>query len=166
MNQDKSAGQGEALERPPTLLETFGTHPLGITAGLLVGALIGFFGGLAAGPIGSLLGAVGGAVIGAMIGASLTVGPEVDLKPHDRYWREHYPQRPYVPAGADYADYGPAYRHGSRAGLRAKQPRGWPEAEAGLARTWDANKEGSRLDWEQARPAVRDAWDRLHEAPA
>jgi hypothetical protein len=91
MNQDESAGQGDALERPPTLLATF---------------------------------------------------------------------------GADYADYGPAYRHGSRACLRAKQPRDWPEAEAGLARTWDANKEGSRLAWEQARPAVRDAWDRLHEAPA
>jgi hypothetical protein len=37
MNQDESAGQGDALESPPTLLETFGTHPLGRTAGLIAG---------------------------------------------------------------------------------------------------------------------------------
>jgi hypothetical protein len=143
------------------LLETMATHPLGVVGGAITGALVGVVGGLAAGPVGSLLGAVIGAVIGAAIGASLTVGPQVDLSRQNRYWHEEYASRPYVPDGASYADYGPAYRHGSRAALHSAQPRDWPQAEDQLARGWKAARESSRLGWEEARPAVRDAWQRV-----
>lgn len=166
MNDHQPNQQGAPQARPPSLLETVGTHPLGSAAGAIGGALLGFVGGLAAGPIGSLLGAVGGAVVGGAIGASVSVGPEIDVAAHDRYWREHYAQRPYVPAGADYADYGPAYRHGSRGYLRRRRPPGWDAAQAGLARGWDAARDGSRLSWQQAEPAVRDAWERLQRGPA
>ena len=142
------------------LLETLATHPLGVVGGAITGMLVGLVGGLAAGPVGSLLGAVIGAVAGAMVGASLAAGPEVDVSEHDRYWRQDYATRPYVPEGASYDDYGPAYRHGSRAALRSAQPRDWPAAEDKLARGWNASRETSRLGWEQARPAVRDAWER------
>jgi len=165
MNDDKPADKGDATQRLPSLLELIGTHPVGITAGVIGGALMGAFGGMAAGPVGSLLGAVGGALAGGALGASISVGPEIDTGPHDRYWREHYATRSYVPAGADYADYGPAYRHGTRAYLSAARPRDWPDVEADLASGWEAAKGSSRLTWEEAKPAVRDAWDRLHHPP-
>jgi predicted lipid-binding transport protein (Tim44 family) len=143
------------------LLETMATHPLGLVGGAIAGALVGLVGGLAAGPVGSLVGAVFGAVAGAVIGASMTVGPGVDVSEQDRYWRGEYASRPYVPDGASYADYGPAYRHGSRAAMHSAQPRDWPAAEDQLGRDWQAARESSRLGWEQARPAVRDAWERV-----
>lgn len=143
------------------MLETLATHPLGVVGGAISGALIGFFGGLAAGPIGSLLGAVAGLVAGAAIGASMAPGPQVDVSEHDRHWEQEYAARPYVPDNASYADYGPAYRHGSRAALHSPRPRDWPAAEDRLARGWPAARESSRLGWEEARPAVRDAWERV-----
>lgn len=143
------------------LLETIGTHPLGVFGGAISGALIGLVCGLAAGPVGSLLGAVGGAVAGVMIGGSMAVGPEVDVSEQDRFWRQEYGARPYVPDGASYDDYGPAYRHGSRAALDPARPPDWPSAQDRLARGWEAARENSRLDWNEAEPAVRDAWERV-----
>jgi hypothetical protein len=143
------------------LLETIATHPLGVVGGLIAGALIGFVGGLAAGPVGSLLGAVAGAVAGAAIGGSMMVGPQVDVSGQDRFWRQDYATRPYVPSGASYDDYGPAYRHGSRAALQSAQPREWPAAQDQLAGDWEAARESSRLGWNEAQPAVRDAWERV-----
>jgi hypothetical protein len=142
-------------------LETMGTHPLGVFGGAISGTLIGLVGGLAAGPVGSLLGAVLGAVVGALIGASIAVGPEVDVSEQDRFWRQEYAARPYVPDDASYDDYGPAYRHGSRAALHSARPRDWPAAQDRLARSWEAAHEDSRLAWEEAEPAVRDAWERV-----
>jgi hypothetical protein len=164
MNQDEPAGQDDIGRRSPSLLEAVATHPFGTTAGVIGGALLGFVAGMAAGPLGSLVLAVGGALLGGAIGSSFSVGPEIDMSTHDSYWREHHASRPYVPAGADYADYGPAYRHGTRESLRAAAARDWRDAEADLARGWDANKGASRLSWEEAKPAVRDAWDRLQSA--
>jgi predicted lipid-binding transport protein (Tim44 family) len=143
------------------LLETIATHPLGVVGGAIAGALVGCAGGIAAGPLGSLLGALGGAVAGAVIGASIAVGPQVDVSEQDRSWRQDYSARPYVPQGASYDDYGPAYRHGSRAALRSAQPRDWAAAHDKLARGWKAARESSRLGWDEARPAVRDAWERV-----
>ena len=143
------------------LLETMGTHPLGVFGGAISGALIGLVGGLAAGPIGSLLGAVGGAVAGAVVGVSIAVGPQVDVSEQDRFWRQEYGVRPYVPDDASYDEYGPAYRHGSRAALRSTKPRDWPAAQVRLARSWEAAREDSRLVWDEAEPAVRDAWERV-----
>jgi hypothetical protein len=98
------------------------------------------------------------------IGASSTVGPQIDVSGQDRYWREHYATRPYVPAGADYADWGPAYRHGARACLSAAQPRDWHSVEAALAQQWPGCREDSRLAWEEASRAVHDAWERVGAA--
>ncbi|MFD1581518.1 hypothetical protein [Ramlibacter ginsenosidimutans] len=142
------------------LLETLGTHPLGVFAGAISGALIGMIGGLAAGPVGSLVMGVGGAIAGALIGASIGAGPKVDVSEQDRYWQEEYKGRPYVPQGASYGDYGPAYRHGTRSALQG-QPRDWPATEDQLARSWQAARGTSRLGWEEALPAVRDAWERV-----
>jgi hypothetical protein len=153
------------MERGPSLIEKIGVNPLGTLVGVLCGGLLGIVAGLAAGPVGSLLLAVGGALVGGALAASASAGTETDVAPHDNYWREHHASRPYAPAGADYADYGPAYRHGSRAYLRAPHPGTWQDTEAQLARDWDAARGKSRLSWEEARPAVRDAWERLQKPP-
>lgn len=114
---------------------------MGLLGGAISRALIGFVGGLTAGPVGSLLGAVAGAVIGG----SIAVGPEVDVSDQDRFWRQEYAARPYVPDDASYADYGPAYRHGSRAALHSGRLRDWPAAQDRLARNWEAAREDPRL---------------------
>lgn len=164
MNEDKPAARGDTPEQIPSLMEKVGTHPLGTAAGFVGGAVAGALAGVAADPVGSLLGAVGGALLGGALGASTSVGPEIDISKHDRYWLEHYATRPYVPADADYADYGPAYRHGTRAYLRAVRPSHWEDVEVDLAKGWEAGKGASRLTWEDAKLAVRDAWDRMHNA--
>jgi hypothetical protein len=164
MNEDKPAARTDITGQPPSLVEKVGTHPLGATAGVIGGAVTGALLGVAAGPVGSLLGAAGGALLGGALGTSATVGPQIDVSKEDCYWREHYATRPYVPAGADYADWGPAYRHGARACLSTAQPRDWHAVEAALAQQWPSCKEDSPLAWEEALPAVRDAWDRVDAA--
>jgi hypothetical protein len=103
-------------------------------------------------PLGAAAGVIGDALTGALVGVA----------EEDRYWREHYAKRPYVPAGADYADWGrrPAYRHGARACLSAAQARDWHAVEAELAQQWPSCKENSTRAREEALPAVRGAWDR------
>jgi hypothetical protein len=164
MNEDKPAARTDITEQAPSLVEKIGTHSLGATAGVIGGAVTGALVGVAAGPVGSVLGAVGGALLGGALGASTTVGPRIDLSQEDRYWCEHYATRPYVPGGAVYADWGPAYRHGARACLSAAQPRDWHAVEAELAQQWPSCNEDSRLAWEEALPAVRDAWERVDAA--
>ncbi len=165
MNEDKPVARGDITERYPTFVEKVGPHPLGTAAGVIGGAAAGALIGIAAGPVGSLVGAVGGGLLGGALGASVSVGPQIDMTKHDRYWLEHFATRPYVPAGADYADFGPAYRHGTREYLSAATPRDWSEVESDLAQGWEAAKGSSRLTWDDAKPAVRDAWDRLRNAP-
>jgi len=81
----------------------------------------------------SLLGAVGGALLGGALGASTSVGPEVDISKHDRYWLEHYATRPYVPADADYADYDRrTVTHTRVPACRASSH--WEDVEADLAK--------------------------------
>jgi hypothetical protein len=89
-----------------------------------------------------------------------TLSEEVDGCAEQRYWRDHYSSRPYVPSVASFEEYAPAYRYGwegrSRFGGRA-----FSEAEPDLQRDWDQFKGDCRLTWKQARRAVREAWDRV-----
>lgn len=169
MNEDKPAARGERRDKvADEAEEKLGTHPLGSTAGAVGGAVAGAVTGLAAGPVGSVAGAVGGAVLGAGLGASSTGGtaPVVDTSPHEAWWREHYASRPYVPAGAAYDDYEPAYRYGIERYMQTDRPREWNEVEDEMADGWPAAKGRSRLGWEEAKHAVRDAWERMREPQA
>jgi hypothetical protein len=170
MNEDKPVAKGDPKERArekvkQTIEENIGTHPLGATVGAIGGAVAGAIGGMAAGPVGSLAGAVGGAVLGGALGASSgNLAPDVDTAAHDAYWRENYASRPYVAAGTAFDDYEPAYRYGSASYLRAGRPRPWAEVETELAGGWDSARGNSRFGWQEAKHAVRDAWERLHDA--
>ena len=167
MDNEPYSPRDDELPASHSTMEALGTHPFGAVFGLLGGGLTGAVVGLAAGPVGLLAGAVGGAMLGVALATGSELAPRIDVGTHDRYWRENFTSRPYVPPGAYYADYGPAYRHGARAGLSGGQGHDWAEVEKDLAVQWDdEHRAGSRLSWQQALPAVRDAWERAQDSLA
>ena len=84
----------------------------------------------------------------------------IDTAREEAYWRAHFRNRPYVAADGIYDDYGPAFSYGVDAYGRHDGHR-FEEVEAELSRDWDRFKGSSRLSWEHAKSAVRDAWNRL-----
>ncbi len=128
----------------------------GVAGGAAAGAAVGGM----TGPVGAVVGAAAGAAIGAIAGKNLV---DVDPPVEDAYWRENYASRPYA-SGASYDDFGPAYHHGITAfGKYHGQGRSFDEIEPDLARDWTGARGTSTLDWERARPASRDAWQRLSD---
>ncbi len=75
----------------------------------------------------------------------------------DAYWRKRFIDREYVDPERDYEYYRPAYRYGWEArdhhGDRAFQ-----DVEQELRQGWDPVRMG--LEWQEARPAVRDAFEK------
>lgn len=136
------------------------------TGAVVGGALGGVAGGAAAGaavggmtgPVGALVGAAVGAVAGAVAGKGMT---NVDPVVEDTYWRDNYSSRPYVNGGT-YDDYGPAYQYGLAS--RAKYPgRSFDDVETDLGRDWSGSRGNSSLQWEHAKYASRDAWQRASD---
>jgi hypothetical protein len=86
----------------------------------------------------------------------------IDPNAEETYWRENYSSRPYVIHGASFNEYRPAFRHGVHAYGR-HEDHSFEHAEPELMRDWDHVKGMSSLTWEDARPAARDAWQRVNE---
>ena len=79
----------------------------------------------------------------------------------DDYWREQHGDREYVLTDMDFdSDYLPAYRYGVAVSGRYAD-RGFDEVSAEAGKGWKRAASGSQLTWEQAMPAVRDAFDRV-----
>lgn len=77
----------------------------------------------------------------------------------DRYYAQRFDQAGYRDPAYAYEDYRPAYRYGTQARSRHRD-RDWNDGvERELAGDWDRFKAGSRLSWEKAREAVREAFD-------
>jgi hypothetical protein len=138
-----------------------GAHPVGTGLGAAAGgAAAGALAGTVAGPVGTVVGAVAGAVAGGLAGKA--IAKSIDPTAEEAYWRENYSSRPYIPQGASYDEYGPAYRYGVDAYGRY-EGRSFEQAEPELLREWDRAKGTSRLTWENAKHAARDAWQRLSD---
>jgi hypothetical protein len=152
-----------------------GAHPVGVGIGTAVGgaaagaglgaaasaAAAGAAAGTVAGPVGAALGAVAGGVAGAFAGKA--IAEKVNPTEEDAFWRENYDGRPYVKKGASYEDYEPAYRYGWE--TRTKHTgMNFDEVESHLRSGWKNTNSG--LGWDAARPAVRDAWQRIDERSA
>ena len=134
-----------------------GSHPVGTGLGAAGGGAAGAAIGSAAGPVGTVVGAVAGAVAGGLGGKA--VAEQVDPTAEDAYWRANYANREYVTSGTDYTHYAPAYRYGWESrGQHAD--RSFDEVEPSLRERWALARGTSQLDWDAARPAVRDAWER------
>jgi hypothetical protein len=136
-----------------------GAHPVGVGVGAAAGgAAAGAAAGAVGGPVGAAVGAVVGAVAGGYAGKS--VAESIDPTAEDAYWRENYTSRPYYDKQSDYDDYAPAYRYGWESQSRYAGRR-FEEVENDLEREWNETHGDSALDWNRAKPATRDAWDRV-----
>ncbi len=151
-----------------------GAHPVGVGVGTAVGGAVGGAAlgaaastaaagaalGSAAGPVGTAVGVVAGGIIGAVVGKR--AAERVNPTEEDAYWKENYQSRPYVDKSAAYEDYRPAYQYGweSRERHEGKQ---FEDVEGDLSTGWSGMQ--PRMDWDKAKPAVRDAWDRAEQRP-
>ena len=130
----------------------------GVAGGVAGGAAAGAAIGGMTGPVGAAVGALAGAAVGALAGKGVANADPVE---EDTYWRDNYASRPYV-SGASYDEFGPAYRYGVDS-YSKYQGRSFDEVDADLSRDWGSIRGKSALDWERARPAARDAWQRLSD---
>ncbi len=136
-----------------------GSHPVGVgVGGIAGGAAGGALAGTIFGPIGTLVGAAVGVVAGAAAGKG--VAERVDPTGEMEYWREEHKNRDYVDSDRDFdKDYSAAYGYGLQA--REKHAgRTWDESEKDLQGNWTSARGDSTLEWEEARHAARDSWDR------
>ncbi|WP_353099424.1 hypothetical protein [Stenotrophomonas lactitubi] len=74
------------------------------------------------------------------------------------YWRDRYTSEPYYDNQLFFDDYEPAYQIGHTA--RAQDMiRAYEEIEGELESRWANERGKSRLEWAQARSAVRRGWE-------
>jgi hypothetical protein len=144
-------------------------HATGIAVGATMGATAGVVAlaaaqgagyGAAAGIPGIVAGIALGGAIGALAGedAAASVNPTEE----ETYWRENHEKQHYFSTLNTYDSYAPAYRFGVDA-YSIFVGRDFDEIEDQLGRQWDAGARGSsRLTWDSAKLATRDAYNRLH----
>lgn len=139
-----------------------GTHPVGTAVGGVAGAVAGGAAvGSVAGPLGAAVGAAIGAAAGGMSGK--VMADLVDPQMEDEFWRKNWSDRKYIDGGFTYdQDWGPAYRYGVESYSRYPD-RSYDEVESDLSAGWGDARGESRLDWDRARHASRDAWQRVSE---
>jgi hypothetical protein len=151
------AGQGVAGVVNPHIDDDLADHHLAQGLGAGGGAVVGAAAGSPGGPLGMVAGAAVGAVAGGAIGKG--TAKLVNPKDEDLYWRDAYRERPYYDSALIYDDYKPAFQLGYR--TRESMPGAtFEQAERRLSQDWAMAKGESRLTWEQAKLAARDAWDR------
>lgn len=151
MNNDNSTGEKAAA----TGAGAIGGAALGGVAG---GATAGALAGGVTGPVGAVIGAAVGAVAGAVMGKKAA-----DPDAEEGYWRENHATRPYAQKDLGFDHYQPAYRAGVES-FNRNPSRSFDDIEPELGRDWGRTRGKSSLEWEHARPAARDAWERLSNA--
>lgn len=154
----------------PTHPGKYGEHPLGGMVGAAIGATAGAGAAAAAGAsTGAALGAVagpGGVIAGAGIGgvvgalAGKGIAQMVNPTTEDAYWSKNYQTRPYVESNTTYDTYRPAYTHGVDS-FSKYEGRSFDDVEADISRDWEASQGDRSLTWDKAKPATRDAYERL-----
>lgn len=158
--RDNRLGHEHHEHRDP-LTGSPGAHPIGTGIGAAGAGAAGAAIGAAAGPVGALAGAALGAVVGGLIGKGVAEG--IDPTEETEFWREKHVERPYYDEGFSYEeDYEPAYRYGWETRKRYHD-RHFGEVEPHLESQWHKEKGESRLSWDHAKHAVRDAWHRIEE---
>jgi hypothetical protein len=127
----------------------------GVAGGAAAGAAVGGM----TGPVGLAVGAVVGAVAGALAGKG--IANAVDPVAEDAYWRDNHSNRSYA-SGSDYDEYRPAYGYGVDAYTRFPN-RTFDDVETELGRDWNSKRGSSSLEWNRAKQATRDAWQRVSD---
>jgi hypothetical protein len=138
-----------------------GAHPIGTGVGAaLGGAAAGAATGTVAGPVGTVIGAAVGAIVGGLAGKG--VAEKIDPTQEEAYWRANFSDRDYVGEQGSFDDYGPAYRYGVDAHTNYPGQH-FDEIESDLSRDWGRSRGNSRLEWNDAKAATRDAWTRISD---
>lgn len=138
------------------------SHPVatgvGVAGGLAAGAAIGAAVG---GPVGAVVGGAIGAVAGGMTGHGIAEATDSDSdEANEQYWQEQHRTQSYATADNDnYTSYAPAYQYGTSA-ARSYDNRNFQDVEPELRSNWEREHANSNLDWESARPAVENAFNR------
>lgn len=152
-------------KKTPTHVGEHGDHPVGGAVGAAVGAAAGAaaVGAAQGAAIGSVVGVPGmaaGIAIGGVAGALAGKAIAQDINPttEDAYWSENFKDRPYA-AGKNYETYKPAYMYGVEC-YGSCSDKSFDEIEPQLSKDWEQRNQGS-LTWDEARPATRDAFERL-----
>lgn len=134
-----------------------GSHPVGSGIGATIGAVAGGAIGATAGPVGAAAGIVVGGFLGGAAGHS--VAEAVNPSDEVEYWRVAFYTRPYS-EGEHFSDYEPAY-YAAAATFREYPSIRYDDAEPQLEQAWRSTSATSRVAWDKARHASRDAWERL-----
>ncbi len=138
-----------------------GAHPVGTGLGAAAaGAAVGAAAGMVGGPIGTAAGVIVGAIAGGLGGKA--IAESIDPTVEDAYWAENHRHRPYYDSQLDYSHYQPAYRQGWEAASLTSD-KTWDEIESEMKDRWTSRQSYSTLDWENARQASRDAWQRIKD---
>jgi len=138
-----------------------GSHPVGTAAGAVAGGVAaGAAVGTVAGPVGTVVGAAVGAVVGGLAGKG--IAEQIDPTREDAYWRDNFSSRPYA-SGSTYDEYRPAYQYGWDSYSRYPGKR-FDDVESDLSRDWERTKGESKLTWDRAKYATKDAFQRVSDS--
>lgn len=85
---------------------------------------------------------------------------EKDWKYAEEHWREQHGKQSYAQKDFSYEHYAPAYRLGHEAAIKHSGKK-FEEIEDDIALNYERARADSPLPWDQARPAVKAAWDRI-----
>ena len=109
-----------------------------------------------------MIGAAAGAVAGGYAGKG--VGELIDPTTEDNWLRDNFSSRPYARPGHTFESFHPAYHYGAEAEAR-HQGRRFEDLEAELERDWHHAKDRAAMAWQDAREAVRDAYQPQRRDP-
>lgn len=139
-----------------------GSHPVGTGVGAAGGGATGaVIGAALGGPVGAVVGGAVGAVAGGLGGKA--VAEQVNPTVEDAYWSDEWKTRDYADTDTyDYeTDYRPAYRYGWEARTQHVDRQWDDRLENELSEDWNELKGDSRLEWDEAKHATKDAWHRV-----
>ena len=136
-------------------------HNLGAGTGAVAGAVTGAAVGSAVGPVGTVVGAVAGGVVGAKAGDS--IAEAVNPTDYNDHFKNTYQERPYYKSGREWNDYEPAYKYGYDTYGQYRGQR-FEDVEPQLERNWASTRNDSKLEWNEAKGAVKDGWHHIERA--
>jgi hypothetical protein len=151
--------KNDKSRNPDPITGAPGSHPVGTGLGAAAGgAAAGAAAGTVAGPVGTAVGAAVGAVVGGLAGKG--VAEAINPTAEANYWSENHAGQPYA-KGRPYDDFRPAYAAGYEGYAEFGETGTFEEREMELRKRYESS--GSKLSWEEARPASRAAWQRAQE---
>lgn len=153
------SGKGIAEQINPTVGPTPEEHKIESGVGATIGTVAGGVLGIPAGPLGVAALAAAGAAVGDWAGQA--IGRDWFPKSEDDRWREDHGTLPYHEPEFSHEDYQPAYSLGRALKASGKA---FDDVEHELAESWEKIKGSSRLTWDKARHAVKDAWTGRHDS--